>query len=64
MNSIFINACRSAGFKPRLIQEAKETSTLLSLVSAGTGIALVPMTAKTFSFQGVIFRPLHNPPNG
>jgi DNA-binding transcriptional LysR family regulator len=44
------------------VQEAKETSTLLSLVAAGMGIALVPMTSRMFSFQGVVFRPLRNPP--
>jgi DNA-binding transcriptional LysR family regulator len=62
VNGIFLNACRIAGFQPRLVQEAKETSTLLSLVSAGMGVALVPMTSRMFSFQGVVFRPLRNPP--
>jgi DNA-binding transcriptional LysR family regulator len=62
VNGIFLDACRKAGFEPRLVQEAKETSTLLSLVSAGMGIALVPMTSRMFSFQGVVFRPLRNPP--
>jgi DNA-binding transcriptional LysR family regulator len=62
VNGIFLDACRKAGFQPRLVQEAKETSTLLSLVSAGMGIALVPMTSRMFSFQGVVFRPLRNPP--
>lgn len=62
VTSIVVDACRKAGFQPRLVQEARETSTLLSLVAAGMGIALVPMTSRMFSFQGVVFRPLHNPP--
>lgn len=62
VSSIFVDACRGAGFQPRVVQEAKETSTLLSLVAAGMGIALVPMTSRMFSFQGVAFRPLRNPP--
>ncbi|MHA7291990.1 LysR substrate-binding domain-containing protein [Arthrobacter sp. MDT3-24] len=62
VNGIFLDACRRAGFKPKLVQEANETSTLLSLVSAGMGIALVPMTSRMFSFEGVVFRPLRNPP--
>lgn len=62
VSTIFVDACRKAGFRPRLVQEAKETSTLLSLVAAGMGIALVPMTSRLFSFQGVVFRPLRNPP--
>jgi DNA-binding transcriptional LysR family regulator len=62
VSSISVEACRKAGFQPRLVQEAKETSTLLSLVAAGMGVALVPMTSRMFSFQGVVFRPLRNPP--
>ncbi|GAB4098491.1 LysR substrate-binding domain-containing protein [Sinomonas halotolerans] len=55
-------ACRRAGFIPRVVQEAAETSTLLSLVAAGTGIALVPMTSQTFTFQGIVFRPVRDAP--
>jgi DNA-binding transcriptional LysR family regulator len=62
VSSISADACRKAGFQPHLVQEARETSTLLSLVAAGMGIALVPMTSRMFSFQGVVFRPLRNPP--
>ncbi|MBO1267998.1 LysR substrate-binding domain-containing protein [Arthrobacter cavernae] len=62
VNTIFVDACRRAGFQPRIVQEAKETSTLLSLVAAGMGIALVPMTSRMFTFQGVAFRQLRNPP--
>lgn len=62
VNSIFVEACRKAGFQPLMVQEAKETSTLLSLVAAGMGIALVPMTSRMFSFQGVAFRPLLDAP--
>lgn len=62
VNMIFVEACRKAGFQPQMVQEAKETSTLLSLVAAGMGIALVPMTSRMFSFQGVVFRPLRNAP--
>jgi DNA-binding transcriptional LysR family regulator len=62
VHTISVEACRKAGFQPRLVQEAKETSTLLSLVAAGMGVALVPMTSRMFSFQGVVFRPLRHPP--
>jgi len=62
VNTISAEACRKAGFQPRLVQESKETSTLLSLVAAGMGVALVPMTSRMFSFQGVAFRPLRDPP--
>lgn len=60
---IFREACRDAGFTPRVVQEAGETSTLLSLVAAGMGIALVPMTSRMFTFQGIVFRPVANAPS-
>ena len=31
--------CRSGGFSPRITQEARQTQTIISLVSAGLGIA-------------------------
>jgi DNA-binding transcriptional LysR family regulator len=36
--------CNRAGFTPRLVQEARENSTLMGLVAAGIGIAVVPVT--------------------
>lgn len=59
---IFREACRAEGFTPRVVQEAAETSTLLSLVAAGMGTALVPMGAPVFAFQGIEFRPVKNAP--
>jgi DNA-binding transcriptional LysR family regulator len=59
---IFREACRQEGFTPRVVQEASETSTLLSLVAAGMGVALVPMTSRMFTFQGIVFRPVRNAP--
>jgi DNA-binding transcriptional LysR family regulator len=58
----FREACRAEGFTPRVVQEAAETSTLLSLVAAGMGIALVPMPSPTFAFQDIVFRPVRNAP--
>jgi DNA-binding transcriptional LysR family regulator len=37
-----IAACRRAGFTPRLAQEAIQMQTILGLVAAGLGVALVP----------------------
>jgi DNA-binding transcriptional LysR family regulator len=59
---IFREACRNEGFTPNVVQEAAETSTLLSLVAAGMGLALVPMTSRMFTFQGIVFRPIRNAP--
>ncbi|WP_369045696.1 LysR substrate-binding domain-containing protein [Sinomonas sp. P10A9] len=60
---IFRDACRREGFIPRVVQEAAETSTLLALVAAGMGIALVPMSTRGFAFQGIEFRPVRNAPS-
>lgn len=37
--------CRRAGFRPRIVQEATETSTLIAMAGAGLGVALVPASA-------------------
>ena len=62
VNSIFLEACRKAGFRPDVVQEARETSTLLSFVSAGMGIALVPTTRHMFNLEGIVFRSLRDAP--
>lgn len=59
---IFREACHREGFTPRVVQEAAETSTLLALVAAGMGLALVPMATRGFAFQGIVFRPVRNAP--
>lgn len=40
-----LNACRAAGFTPRVVLDGGETDTLLRFVAAGIGIALVPQLA-------------------
>lgn len=57
-----IDACRQAGFYPRIVQEASETSALLSFVAAGAGVALVPATATTFAINNVVIRELADAP--
>jgi DNA-binding transcriptional LysR family regulator len=42
LNPIFHLACRNAGFSPRVEQDAMQAQTVLSLVEAGLGAALVP----------------------
>lgn len=37
--------CRQAEFRPRIVQEATETSTLIAMAGAGLGVALVPASA-------------------
>lgn len=53
--------CRRAGFTPRIIQEASELFTILSLVRAGLGVSLVPSCAVRMHVPGVRFHELHMP---
>lgn len=51
-------ACRRAGFTPQVVQEAGETATLVSLVAAGIGVALVPASVQHLRITGATYRPL------
>lgn len=48
-------ACRAVGFTPRVSREVTETSTMLALVAAGLGVALVPASARTGGHPGLTF---------
>ena len=47
---------RSANAVPHFVQYAREIHTMLALVGAGIGIALVPESAETLNFSGVVLR--------
>jgi DNA-binding transcriptional LysR family regulator len=47
-----------AGLVPRIGQEAIQMQTIVSLVSAGMGIALVPQSLRNLRRTGVVYRPL------
>ncbi|MCD2188665.1 LysR family transcriptional regulator [Actinomycetospora soli] len=51
-------ACRAAGFVPRHTHEAGQTSTVLALVAAGLGVALLPESVLAVSVSGVRYHPL------
>lgn len=51
-----IGACAAAGFSPRIVQEAIQMQTIISLVSAGMGVALVPESIMSLKRPGVIYR--------
>lgn len=52
-----IAMCQRAGFSPKIVQEA-QMQTIVSLVAAGIGIALVPASLENLRRQGVSYRPL------
>ncbi|WP_426196030.1 LysR family transcriptional regulator [Massilia sp. DWR3-1-1] len=50
--------CREAGFVPRITQTANESSTIIGLVAAGSGITLLPAAFERIGLEGVSYRPL------
>ena len=50
--------CRRAGFKPVVAQEAVQMQTIISLVSAGLGIAIVPESIRNLHREHVLYRTL------
>jgi DNA-binding transcriptional LysR family regulator len=56
-----LSVCTAAGFAPRIVQEASELFTIVSLVRAGLGVALVPRSAALMRLPGVRFHELDIP---
>lgn len=57
---LIIGSCRRAGFAPRIDQEAVQMQTIVSLVAAGMGVALVPASLQHLRRTGVAYRPLQD----
>lgn len=51
-----ISACRSAGFGPRVGQEAPRIISTLNLVAAGLGVSIVPASLSRLQMDGVVYR--------
>lgn len=57
-NLTIINACRVAGFKPALKFHADSLVEVLTLISAGTGVCLMPTDVINLSHPGTVFLPI------
>jgi len=57
-HDLVMDFCLRTGFTPRVAQEANQTHTVVGLVSAGIGIALVPASTQKIGLVGVAYRPL------
>ncbi|MGW5863261.1 LysR family transcriptional regulator [Streptomyces sp. NPDC055239] len=53
-----LSACHRAGFQPSPLVEVGETATLVVLVAAGHGVALVPESVQSLRLDGVTYVPL------
>jgi DNA-binding transcriptional LysR family regulator len=58
MYDLVVALCRGAGFDPRVRHEVAETSTLVTFVAAGLGVALVPEPVAELGVVGATYRPL------
>jgi DNA-binding transcriptional LysR family regulator len=54
-NSRIMTMCEQAEFSPRIVQHATQIHTVVGLVGAGIGIAVVPGTARNLHPRGVRF---------
>ncbi|MGV0024945.1 LysR family transcriptional regulator [Phormidesmis priestleyi] len=53
-----ISLCQQAGFSPIVAQEAIQMQTIVSLVAAEMGVAIVPASLQQLQRPGVTYRPL------
>jgi DNA-binding transcriptional LysR family regulator len=56
--SIGFVICQQAAFSPNVVQEAVQMQTIISLVAAEMGMAIVPQSLENLQRTGVVYRPL------
>jgi len=57
-HGMLVGACVSAGFSPRVVQEATQWQTVVSFVEAGMGVSIAPESVSRLRRPGVVYRPL------
>lgn len=55
-----INICIAANFSPHIIQEVNDLHELISLVSTGLGVSIVPKSLIQYKKSGVVFKKLND----
>ncbi|MGE0216832.1 LysR family substrate-binding domain-containing protein, partial [Mycolicibacterium sp.] len=58
MSALITEMCLAEGFSPRIRHEVEETSTLVTMVAAGLGVAVVPEPTAALGVRGVVYRPV------
>ena len=53
-----VSLCQQAGFSPIAAQEAIQMQTIVSLVAAEMGVAIVPASMQNFQRSGVVYKAL------
>ena len=55
---LIVSLCQQAGFSPIAAQEAIQMQTIVSLVAAEMGVAIVPASMQNFQRSGVVYKAL------
>jgi DNA-binding transcriptional LysR family regulator len=50
-----LDLCSRSGFRPAVMQEARDASTMIGLVSSGFGVAIVPSDTQCIQLPGVLY---------
>lgn len=58
LHDAITSMCQDAGFTPSFITEATEWYTIVSLVAAEAGVALLPASVRAFRRRGAVYRPI------
>ncbi|VVD77787.1 LysR family transcriptional regulator [Pandoraea horticolens] len=53
--------CERAGFTPRVVQEARESTTIVALAASGLGVAVLPAAVRCIQIEGACFMDLSEP---
>jgi DNA-binding transcriptional LysR family regulator len=56
-----IGLCARAGFTPRVVQEARTTATIVSLIAGSMGVSIVPASMQSLRRDGILYRPIEPP---
>jgi DNA-binding transcriptional LysR family regulator len=59
-HDLIVGMCQRAGFSPRIVHEAGEYQTMMSLVAAGLGVCIVPRSIENLGRTGVRYVRLAN----
>ncbi|MDB6085101.1 MAG: LysR family transcriptional regulator [Gammaproteobacteria bacterium] len=55
-----LRLCEKAGFRPHIVREVQELTSIIGLVDAGVGIAIVPVDTRSIHLEGVTYVPLRD----
>lgn len=61
LHSKFLFACEDAGFSPRIILEAWQMPSMVSLVATGFGVVLLPSQVRSLAHAGVVYKDIATP---